>query len=377
MFYHSMAMLVRLRGRFWSRTRPSFIKHNRCWLFASVSDTDQARCTYELGSFFRDGSRDAPDSIEIMPVALGVIVFLMGILAHSFTIVWLIFGSAYGNDLSAAPSNALVWRATTVLPAAFILAPIAFVFLSLQSYVGLRLMRDIAQLPQQLKTFSIRDSSCGCCTHHHCVPATGDYIPCDRVAVYATLQSWYPNGSGSEEALLNRFDHTVRSKLSRIVAKQLGTGHLPVPYLLYMVCSTSVAGFPYYIQDVARIPADVDAIYVWEYLLWLFFDSTRLSVLFIFVVTISLWLWKVLQKTGSGLAGTVCLSLLLGFSGMLFSGAFMVGLEYAYWGTRVDVAGSAIYFSVLAITVISLWTQRRHQKTWEPADFTSQTSTLQ
>jgi len=95
--------------------------------------------------------------------------------------------------------SAVVFRAaegdqetlTLVISTAAILCPVTLVLLPLMNYLGMSIMRDVYQLPDQLNKFRLQDAECFCCTHHHRHPETGQELICDRELVYQTLTDSY------------------------------------------------------------------------------------------------------------------------------------------------------------------------------------------
>eukprot|EP00929_Paragymnodinium_shiwhaense_P050940 TRINITY_DN25645_c0_g1_i1.p1 TRINITY_DN25645_c0_g1~~TRINITY_DN25645_c0_g1_i1.p1 ORF type:complete len:505 (+),score=19.94 TRINITY_DN25645_c0_g1_i1:166-1515(+) len=108
----------------------------------------------------------------------------------------------------------------------------AFLFLLPMSYCMFSTVRHLGDLKDQVRSFSIRDAKCFCCTHNHLHPDTGERIACDRLLVYQTLHDWYiqldpEDGACSmtsgqsgprlfedgSAAALDSFDDVVRHKL--------------------------------------------------------------------------------------------------------------------------------------------------------------------
>ena len=57
-------------------------------------------------------------------------------------------------------------------------------------YVMTRTLRELSELPKQLRDFRLDDAQCFCCTHSHRHPTTGDELMCDRQLIYSILQHW-------------------------------------------------------------------------------------------------------------------------------------------------------------------------------------------
>ena len=66
----------------------------------------------------------------------------------------------------------------------------------------------MAELSEKVSSFRVRDAECFCCSVSHCMPATGEEIPCDRRVVYGTLGMWYSGDDSTDP--LESFDREVR-----------------------------------------------------------------------------------------------------------------------------------------------------------------------
>ena len=93
----------------------------------------------------------------------------------------------------------------------------------------------LQQLPK-LSEFRV-DSKCFCCTADHCLPETGELLPCDRRLVLNTLRHWY--GMDAGDSYLDEFDDLVRQRLTSIVLKQIGRTYFR--YAFYMLCAGATA----------------------------------------------------------------------------------------------------------------------------------------
>ena len=80
---------------------------------------------------------------------------------------------------------------TLILFVAGILCPLTLLLLPLMNYLGMSIMRDVQQLPDQLQNFRLQEAQCFCCSHHHRHPETGQELICDRELVYQTLTDLY------------------------------------------------------------------------------------------------------------------------------------------------------------------------------------------
>ena len=63
--------------------------------------------------------------------------------------------------------------------------------LPLLFYLGIGMMSDLKELPQQLRKFRVQDAKCFCCSHKHRHPDTGEVLPCDRELMFQMLQKWF------------------------------------------------------------------------------------------------------------------------------------------------------------------------------------------
>jgi len=195
-------------------------------------------CTYEIATYFKD---DQKKRLQLMPVALSVQILLQAAMAHPLTWCYKILVFLIWDVFS---------HLETIIIVSSVLLPIFTVLATLQIYVTIGLLDDIAALPQQLSNFSITASECYCCSVHHVHPETGDEIPCDRRVVFRTLQDWY--GTEDKEDHLAAFDHLVKTRLKSIVLKQLGGGALPLRYSLPVVLSATMPLLPLYLPEWAE-----------------------------------------------------------------------------------------------------------------------------
>ena len=82
-------------------------------------------------------------------------------------------------------------RPTLILSVTIFLCPLTLLLLPLMNYLGMSIMRDVQQLPDQLQNFRLQNAQCFCCSHHHRHPETGQELICDRELVYQTLTDLY------------------------------------------------------------------------------------------------------------------------------------------------------------------------------------------
>lgn len=104
-------------------------------------------CAYEVGCFL---SRTRPqEKLEILPVTIAAIIYLNAILWHLLVICfrWTLSSVNAGAATSGTP-EAVIYVCLVVVPFASILLP-------LLNYLGMTLMDDFDQLPQQLQGFQL------------------------------------------------------------------------------------------------------------------------------------------------------------------------------------------------------------------------------
>ena len=189
---------------------------------------------------------------------------------------------------------------------------ISYVTLFLGLFFYMKFFGSMAQLSENISTFSIRDAQCFCCSVGHCVPETGEEIPCDRRVVYGTLGMWYSGDDSTDP--LELFDQEVRSHLAEFVEIQFGNGYFPLAYSSYMliICRVCLA-ISFYGKDVFS-PADV----------WVdleprasspFFRMSKLvedAVNFVFLLALLLAFVRLSQRMPCLLRSNRCLLLLVG-----------------------------------------------------------------
>ena len=214
------------------------LHHTAAFAHTQVRYFSRLWCTYELGAFLRLHTQK---HVEVIPASFGSYLCIASLLlSGSFFVFTGIDAAAFSYEELSVDLHVL----QDVLH-------IVTMFSALWVYV--KTVRSFAQLSEQLSSFSIRDSQCFCCSVDHCMPDTGEEIPCDRRVVYGTLETWY---SGDEYAdPLESFDQEVRSHLKEFVAQQFGNGYFPIAYFFYVVmfCRVCLA-FSFYGKDVV-LPA--------------------------------------------------------------------------------------------------------------------------
>eukprot|EP00438_Fugacium_kawagutii_P033590 Skav205240 [mRNA] locus=scaffold1794:277000:277818:- [translate_table: standard] len=120
----------------------------------------------------------------------------------------------------------------------------------------MKLLRSLVQLSEELSRFSIRAAKCFCCSVDHCMPETGEEIPCDRRVIYGTLGMWYSGEAKIDP--LDSFDQEVRTQMTDFAAERFGSGYLPVRYFTYMVMVCRICmSFSRFGLAVIRPPSDL------------------------------------------------------------------------------------------------------------------------
>jgi len=248
-------------------------------------------CTYEISTFLRDPK---PKPILVMPAKLAVILLVFSAALHlvnfGFSVLqdarehsdhdpmWLTFGSAEFRETSA--NNALY------LPFLGPVMPLLF-------YIGLGMIEDLAEFPNQLKMFKVQDAECFCCSNNHCHPETGEELPCDRVLVFKTLRRWYGKETDEKGACqhLERFNQTVQEELAPKVLQRMGSDLLPLNYSLYVILPGVLPSLASLIPKIAAgHPGDLGPLQViWAFRLLI--DWTKNGMLALFWIRISTRLW--------------------------------------------------------------------------------------
>ena len=202
-------------------------------------------CAYEIACFL---SRSRPvDQIEILPVTMAASVGLSAVLWHFMIFIYILAAvqlrGAHGYDAQSRRPADFAYVSVTCLP-------IASAILVLVNYLGISMMDDIEQFPQQLQNFRIQESQCYCCTNNHRNPLTGDMMICDRELVYQSLNDLYPYCDSDP---LGKFNSKVQETLGPQILRKLRV-HVEVKYLTSVVL---VSGLPLLFEligDITRGP---------------------------------------------------------------------------------------------------------------------------
>eukprot|EP00438_Fugacium_kawagutii_P011931 Skav206747 [mRNA] locus=scaffold1022:129334:132106:+ [translate_table: standard] len=234
-------------------------------------------CTYEIGAFLRLHKQK---DVEIIPASFAAHLCIASVIlsGSQFVMTGLDAAQFAYDDVFAPELTYLIWDVVSFLA----------VFAGIWSY--LKVLHSLAELSEQLSSFSIRAARCFCCDVDHCIPETGEDIPCDRRLIYGTLGMWYSGNAQTDP--LDNFDREVRSQMTEFAAERFGSGYFPATYFIYMlvVCHACVA-FSYWGKAVvapltAWLEAEPEAANP-IFRISLMLDSS-IFMLFVFVVMIGL-----------------------------------------------------------------------------------------
>jgi len=251
-------------------------------------------CTYEIAAFLRDQVTDEKP-LQVMPVKMSVILFLLSVCWHILTICFYVLEYVTDDDTGMLDE---------ILVGAFV-AAFLMLTMPIVCYIGIGLMKDIQELPNQLKTFRVQESKCFCCSHNHVHPETGRRIICDRQLVFKTLKRWFgaegntlahltlPTCGRNPEQHLDAFNFLVQSDLAQTVLKSVGGDTLPFSYAVYMV---SICNVPFLAQYMASWKAEHGAYTSLELAGWTlrkFMDWATLSLVMLCSLRFCMFLWRI------------------------------------------------------------------------------------
>jgi len=200
-------------------------------------------CAYELAAY----SRAEEKPLQVMPVKMSMILGLTSICWHFLCVT---FHLIAWTETSSDPvfSQRLTASFFTMLLLCTLMPGVC--------YVGIQLMDDLTQLPQQLKSFRIQESKCFCCTSNHVHPVTGRGMICDRSLVFHTLKKWFGSRADAdhEGSHLELFNQMIQQELSQSILQTVGWDTAPLTYCIYMVSAGNV---PFIAQYIARTAAEL------------------------------------------------------------------------------------------------------------------------
>mmetsp|Transcript_32140 Transcript_32140/g.74038 ORF Transcript_32140/g.74038 Transcript_32140/m.74038 type:complete len:343 (+) Transcript_32140:39-1067(+) len=149
-------------------------------------------CAYEIATFMKE--QDRSRTIEVMPVQMSAILFLFSGAWHVLTWGYYVVDDA-ADGLPVLQQTIIVGPLFALICAA--VAPLAY-------NMGIGMMKDVEDLPQQLRNFDIREVSCSCCSFpDHVHPETGCVSPCTFGRWASTLPTGRRVSRGSRNAPAN------------------------------------------------------------------------------------------------------------------------------------------------------------------------------
>ena len=309
-------------------------------------------CTYEIGCFLLKEECE----IEIMPVKSAFILYLTSIVWHllliSYHVLFTFFGqkALHTGDTGGQGFGSFL-AITSAMPA------LASLILPVMNYVGLTMMRDVAQLPGQLRDFRVQDSQCFCCTHDHRHPHTGQEMLCDRSLVYNTLIDMYSTCRlGGDLDPLRRFDGRVQSQLQAKVTQRLGGG-LPLKYTTYLVMASNVPFLSELMSSLGKGPplSHQDRI-AWCIRLILSWLQPYLAI--VLAIGVSQLLWQKLQFSASVLLA-ICISPLIAMAVTIAWASFELAL------LRTDDGSLLPLVPFVLELLLVIWLIIRTQQSWD------------
>lgn len=167
-------------------------------------------CVYEVASWIHLG-KDVENRVQVIPVAFALV--LLGLQGG---------GVLYYITLATFPvHDGGIWFSLLVVIVPTV--PILIVPFHVMRYM----VGQLALLPRQIQSFSVRGIECFCCRHNHTHPDTGEHLLCDRRLVLAELANWFPGSAGrSTEEQLDLFDEHLRREFGHQVVQRVGGWHL-------------------------------------------------------------------------------------------------------------------------------------------------------
>jgi len=300
-------------------------------------------CAYEIATFMKD--RNRAKSILVMPVKTASLFFLYSASWHLLTYCYYIVDDAADGRSSLQQ---------TILVGPVFVAICAVVMPSVYA-LGMGMMKDVEELPAQLRSFDVRKVACSCCAFEdHLHPETGRKVPCDRKLVLRMLRKWY-SCSTEDEGYLEQFNYLVRTELAPRILRHVGSDTVPFSYSLYMVAAPNVPFLAYYIPRwFDQAPRGLG---FWQLFVWILRHAMGwmiLSLVALFSVRVSMYLWKVgyyLSKKKCRLLVSVALvpvMLIVGICAWL-------PFQLAYATTEEDDILPVIPFGLLVVAVLYLY----------------------
>lgn len=242
-------------------------------------------CTFEVATFLNQGQTK---NIDIIPVGMSLLLILLALHMkfQAMSIHWSLHIQQFEVAESSFFDNLLIIFLESLLMLPLIL------------YIGIGLMKEVDELPEQLQTFQVRKTKCFCCTSKHQHPKSGATLPCDRRAVYKQLWDWYSeDGKSSKTAALDSFDHHVRDDLASSVMRSIGGGWY-VTYSMTLIYAALMPLNSLWINEAFAGPSGGDVqLEGEEQLRWVIRCSIRLAHQPVLAV-LTLWLYMAMCKAG-------------------------------------------------------------------------------
>mmetsp|Transcript_36963 Transcript_36963/g.102704 ORF Transcript_36963/g.102704 Transcript_36963/m.102704 type:complete len:579 (-) Transcript_36963:41-1777(-) len=161
-------------------------------------------CMYEVATWFMNGNLGRSRRTIFMPLRLAGFCV-------ACTLASLVAALIRPHVLSLVP------QAVTPL---FVVSIVSIDMLTMWEARGL--VRGVLDLPQQVSSFSIENSHCGCCDLDHRLP-DGTTIPCDRELIVQTLEAWMVDALPGTDART--------SALSQLLSEHISEQLSPMAYL--------------------------------------------------------------------------------------------------------------------------------------------------
>ncbi|CAE7861632.1 ABCF5 [Symbiodinium microadriaticum] len=235
-------------------------------------------CAYEIATFMKDHKR--AKSILVMPVKTASLFFLYSASWHLLTYCYYIVDDA-------ADGRSILQQ--TILVGPVFIAICAVVMPSVYA-LGIGMMKDVEELPAQLRSFDVRKV----------VPSKTTFI-LRRVEGFHVIESWCSACCGSgyscsteDEGYLEQFNCLVRTELAPWILRHVGSDTVPFSYSFYMVAAPNVPFLAYYIPRwFDQAPRGVG---FWRLFVWILrhvMGWMILCLVALFSVRVSMYLWKV------------------------------------------------------------------------------------
>eukprot|EP00435_Cladocopium_sp_Y103_P036878 s665_g9.t1 len=241
-------------------------------------------CTFEVATFLNQGQAK---NIDIIPVGMSLLLILLAVHMkfQAMSIHWSLHIQADVAESSFFDNLLIIFLESLLM-------------LLLILYIGIGLMKEVDELPEQLQTFQVRKTKCFCCTSKHNHPDTGAKLPCDRRAVYKQLRDWYSkDGKTSKKSALDSFDHHVRDGLASSVMRSIGGGWY-VTYSLTLIYGALMPSNSLWINEAFLGPGGPGVQQQGEEKLrWVLRCSIRLAHQPVLAV-LTLWLYMAMCKAG-------------------------------------------------------------------------------